>query len=162
MNATRYRIRAAEDRDAPAMMHLLNEIIEIGGTTAHQRPFDETGIQRAFLSAPLLISCFVAERASSLLGFQALEWSDPNWSGDDGMPEDWAIISTFVGSRQRRQGIGRALFSETLARARAVGARFIDPTIRKNNADGLRFYEGLGFVDYIERPEAYSKRFGPL
>ena len=55
-----------------------------------------------------------------LLGFQALEWCDPDWPGDDALPADWAVIATYVDPQARQRGVGRALFAET---ARAAPCR---------------------------------------
>lgn len=89
-------IRTARDEDADDMAALLNEIISAGGTTAHTRHFDRARLLRTFTSAPRAISCHVAVDGGTVLGFQALEWSDPDWPGEDRLPADWAIISTYV------------------------------------------------------------------
>lgn len=153
-------VRAAQPQDASAMARILNEIIEIGGTTAHREHFDEQRIISYFISPKLGISCFVALEGEQVLGFQSLEWSDPDWPGDK-LPADWAIVATFVDPHAHKKGAGRALFANTLEAAKKAGASFIDATIRKENTGGLAFYQGMGFTDYREGPETISKRLAP-
>src|SRR5690606_3208516 len=97
------------------MAGILNAIIAIGGTTAHRQPFDARRIGQEFITPARGISCFVALDAGALGGFQALEWSDPVWPGEDRLPADWAFISTYVAPGQHRRGIGKALFARTRA-----------------------------------------------
>lgn len=154
-------VRIASPRDAGPMAQLINEIIAIGGTTAHRRPFDEHRILDEFIAAKRGICCFVAVDDAQILGFQALEWCDPDWPGEDRLPADWAVIGTYVAPGAHGRGIGRALFLETAKAAKAAGVRFIDATIRKENEGGRAFYAGIGFVDYRTGDESVSKRFAP-
>jgi hypothetical protein len=89
-------VRAARDEDADQMAAILNEIVSIGGLTSREGPFDGGRIRREFISPPRGISCFVAAAGSDVKGFQSLEWSDPDWPGEDRLPADWAFISTYV------------------------------------------------------------------
>lgn len=155
------QVRPALPQDARAMAQILNEIIEIGGTTAHRQQFDEERIITYFISPKLGISCFVALEGEQLLGFQSLEWSDPDWPGDR-LPADWAIVATFVDPHAHKRGAGRALFANTVEAAKKAGVSFIDATIRKENAGGQAFYQGIGFTDYRDGAETISKRFAPL
>lgn len=154
-------IREAEDGDAVQMAVILNEIIEIGGLTAHLTRFDAERIRRTFIHPVRRISCFVALDGLQVRGFQALEWSDPEWPGEDRLPADWALVSTFVQPGHHRRGIGKALFKRTAAAAEAAGVRFIDATIRQENARAQAFYGSLGFEEYRRSADAVSKRFAP-
>lgn len=137
-------LRPARAEDAAEMAALLNEIIAIGGTTAHEDALDEAGMIERYISAPSLISCTVAEEEAVILGFQGLFRPSPGGQ----MPPDWAVIATFARVGRTGGGVGRALFAETLRRARAAGVRTIDATIRADNASGLGFYAHMGFADY--------------
>ena len=141
-------IRAAIPADADALAALLSQIIDAGGTTAHLNPFDAPRMLNHYIAPPLAISCFVAQVGGTIAGFQALEWSDPNWPGPDSLPADWALIASFVHADFQGRGIGKALFTKTLAAAQCAGARCIDATIRADNQGGLAFYTSLGFTDY--------------
>lgn len=141
-------LRDATSADAGAMAELLNAIIDDGGTTAHLRPFDAARMQRHYISPPLAISCFLAEKSGTVLGFQALEWCDPDWPGPDRLPPDWAVIASFVSAAARGRGIGGALFARSRKAALGAGVRAIDATIRADNPAGLGFYASIGFFPY--------------
>jgi len=141
------------------MCDLLNKIIAIGGTTAHREPFDLARMQADYIAHPRGVLCSVAVRDRAIVGFQSLERGDPTWQGEAPLTEDWGVIATFVADGQQGQGIGRKLFAATLEAARAAELIAIDATIRMENAGGLAFYGGLGFVDYCERKGAQAKRY---
>lgn len=147
-------VREATRADAEAMADLLNAIIAIGGTTAHEDPFDADAMEAGYISPPGLVSCFVAEAGGELVGFQGMVRStDP----DDPLPDDWATIGTFARVGQTQAGVGRALFAKTVDAARAAGISVIDATIRADNTGGLAFYARLGFVDYDRLPSVPLK-----
>lgn len=154
-------VRPATGEDASAMAELINAIIRRGGTTGYRDPFNEQKIRDVFVSPPLAIACHIAEQEGRLVGFQALEWCDPDWPGEDALPSDWAVIATYVDQTCHGAGIGRALFTATRAAACKAGAVYIDATIRKENAGGQAYYEAMGFVDYRSSSEAVSKRLAP-
>jgi len=56
--------------------------------------------------------------------------------------------ASFVASAAAGKGIGQHLFAATKKAAMDAGAAVIDATIRADNVAGLRYYSGLGFVDY--------------
>ncbi len=143
------------------MARILNDIIAIGGTTAHSKWFDAEAIIGAFIAPKRGISCFVALSGSQLVGFQALEWSDPDWPGDDRLPADWGIISTYVDPQAHQRGAGRALFTQTAEAAGRAGVRFIDATVRVENTGGQAYYDKLGFTDYRQGAGTVCKRFVP-
>jgi ribosomal protein S18 acetylase RimI-like enzyme len=151
-------VRTADVADAEPMAALLNALIAQGGTTARRRPFDKKQIVEQLISPPYGINCAVAAAGSDVVGFQALEWADPDWPGPDKLPPDWAIIATYVALEHHGQGIGRKLFATTLAAARVASVRHIDATIRCENAGGLAYYDGMGFVDYRQGDGTISKR----
>ncbi len=141
-------VRRAVEADAPAMAELLNAIIAKGGTTAHRTPFTTDRMVRHYVAAERGISCTVAEADGEILGFQALAWPDPNWTGANPLPGGWATIATFVAIGAQGRGVGGRLFAATKAAARAAGATTIDATIRRENAGGQAYYGGLGFWEY--------------
>lgn len=151
--------RPARRPDAPGMCQLLNAIILEGGTTAHREPFSEEKMIEAYIEAKLGIACTVAVEGDSVLGFQSLEWCDPNWTGDHALPPDWTVIATYVARAAKGHGIGRLLFAETINAAKAADVKTIDATIRHENTGGLAYYSRMGFVDYRQYDEACAKRF---
>ena len=137
-------IRPATPDDAPEMTELLNKIIAIGGTTAHQTPFDADRMQAHYITAPTQICCHVACLDGKVVGFQHLDGPDPAQGGEAG----WGYIASFVATEAAGKGIGQALFDATRAVANSAGVRSINATIRADNAVGLRYYQGLGFAPF--------------
>lgn len=142
--------RSAEPSDAQAMTDLLNEIIEVGGTTAHQQPYTPAKMQADYIDAETGISCVLAEKDGRIVGFQSLEWP---YEGTDSLPENWAIIATFVKRGLTGSGIGKAMFLDTEMVAANSGVETIDATIRADNTGGLVYYEKMGFQDYKVTPD---------
>lgn len=140
-------VRPARAEDAAGLCELLNAIIRIGGTTALEEPMDVHGFREYFIDGPRALACFVAvERdGGQRLGFQALD-RHPE------LPPDWADIATFARAQPKVPGVGTALFAATRARARALGLRAINATIRADNAGGLAYYTKMGFEDYRVDP----------
>jgi L-amino acid N-acyltransferase YncA len=139
---TAITVRPARAADVPALCAFLNEIVRIGGTTAHETPFTDASFTAHFLSGAGFVSCFVAEDADGRpCAFQALERSDS-------LPEGWADIGTFARPQAKLPGAGTALFAATKAHARNAGFTAINATIRADNIGGLAYYGKMGFVDY--------------
>ncbi len=151
-------IRTADIADAKPMAALINALIARGGTTAHRRSIEKKQIIEQFISPPYDIKCTVAVDGSDVIGFQVIEWADPDWKGPDKLPPDWAIIATYVALERHGQGIGRRLFGATLAAARAAGVHHIDAMIRCENVGGLAYDDGMEFVNYRQGHGAISKR----
>lgn len=135
-------VRKANPGDAAAMAALLNRIIAIGGTTAHQVPKASDAVRRDYIDGPDCITAVVAERDGAILGWQAVGW----WQGD-------AHIGTFVDPDIQAKGIGAALFAETLTGARLAGLKEIHASIRADNVPGLAYYARIGFVDDSVEPD---------
>ncbi len=133
-------IRKARASDLVAITEILNEIIEIGGTTAYQTPrrpdyFNEQispEFPRSFMH--------VAEDEAQILGFQWINPFDP--------PEEHlGGIATFAKPGITQRGIGSALFAATKAAAIAAGFTTIVAVIRADNTGGLAYYSKMGFED---------------
>ncbi|MCU0906408.1 MAG: GNAT family N-acetyltransferase [Rhodobacteraceae bacterium] len=138
-------LRQAGADDATTLSDLLNDIIAIGGTTAHQTPFTVDRFRATYIDTPARISCAAAFDATGALGFQSLSWPA---KGDYPVPDGWAVIGSFVRAGLQGRGIGQHLWAMTRDAARAAGVQAIDATIRADNVPGLRFYTGLGFTDW--------------
>ncbi len=134
--------------DADAMSALINPIIAEGSTTAHRNGFDAARMLHHYIAPPHHISCVTAWEGDTLLGFQSLVWSDPDYNGHGKLPGDWAVIGSFVQPHGQGKGVGRAMFAVTREIARQVGVVAIDATIRADNVPGLRYYSKMGFQDF--------------
>lgn len=140
-------VRAARSDDAPALADLLNQIIARGGTTALEEAFTPEALDRAYLTGPDVICCFVALDAVTGRheGFQTL-------GRYAGLPDDIGDIGTFARVDGGQRGVGRALFAATREAARRLGLSAINATIRADNTGGLTFYGRMGFLDHSVRP----------
>ena len=135
-------IRMANIEDVPLLCEVLNEIIQVGGTTAIETPLSVEEFSNYFLSGKNYISCFMAEDKEGLpLGFQSLEYHPE-------LPVDWADIATFARLKSKVRGIGTALFSYSKAHAAEAGIVGINATIRADNSGGIAYYEKMGFRTY--------------
>jgi len=128
------------------MTALLNRIIAIGGTTAHEVAFTPEAIIAHYIEGVEPICCHLAEDDQGLIGFQSV-------GHNPALPEGWGDIGTFVAPDRQRSGAGQALFAVTVTAARGAGVRVLNATIRADNAPGLGYYARRGFVDYAEDPD---------
>ncbi|MHA6265499.1 N-acetyltransferase family protein [Aliiroseovarius sp. CAU 1755] len=140
--------RQARPADAQAMCDLLNPIIREGSTTAHRSVFDAERMRVTHIDEPRLIRTTLAFDGDDLLGFQLLEWSDPAYDGPEALPDDWAVIASFVRTGLQGRGVGQVLWRDTLLAAKRAKVKAIDASIRTDNLSGLAYYSKLGFRDY--------------
>ncbi|MDO6590385.1 GNAT family N-acetyltransferase [Loktanella sp. D2R18] len=138
-------VRLATPADAAHMTTLLNAIIGVGGSTAHETPFTVEKMLSDYILPPALVCCHVAENAGKVVGFQWLGWPR---NPDDPMPKGWGVIASFVAPEAAGMGVGQGLFAATKSAANTADVAVIDATIRADNVAGLRYYGGLGFQDY--------------
>jgi L-amino acid N-acyltransferase YncA len=141
-------IRDAVPADAAAMADILNEIIAIGGTTAHETPKTVNEVRTEYISGPEVLSSVVAEDGGKVIGWQSVE----HWKGE-------AHIGTFVRPGIQAKGVGADLFAETRAKVAALGQTAIIASIRADNVPGLAYYARIGFVDVAHDPD-YALRDG--
>jgi L-amino acid N-acyltransferase YncA len=141
-------IRPATPSDAPAMTAILNAIIAIGGTTAHEDPKSPVTVTTDYISGPDVLASSVAEQGGTIIGWQSVGWYHGN-------PE----IGTFVQPGVQAKGIGAQLFALSCATLRAAGITYIIATIRADNVPGLAYYARIGFRDIAHDPD-YALRNG--
>jgi L-amino acid N-acyltransferase YncA len=135
-------VRKALAEDAAGMAELLNHIIAIGGTTAHQNPTDAAKTRQHAIDGPDVLSSVVAEEDGSILGWQSVE----RWQGEP-------HIGTYVRTGLQAKGIGAELFALTLEVLRAQSVRHIIASIRADNASGLAYYARIDFRDIGHEPD---------
>ncbi len=141
-----FSLRPARDGDAGELSGLLNQIIAVGGTTAHETPLTDVTFREHFLAGRDHLSCQVAENDDGLLlGFQSLE-------RNANLPAGWGDIATFARLQPKVPGVGRALFAATRMVAKDLGLVAINATIRADNTSGLGYYGKMGFQDYAVKP----------
>ena len=134
-------VRATAPSDVPDLCAIINEIIAIGGTTAHETPFTPASFSRHFLEDVNFVCSFTALSDGELAGFQSL-YRSPD------LPYGWGDIGTFARVNNKVAGVGTALFAHTKAFARTAGLISLNATIRADNVSGLAYYSKMGFTDY--------------
>lgn len=138
-------VRRAGVLDARPLADLLNEIIELGGTTALTTPISVTEIKDWITRQPNRSAWHLAEDdRGAVLGFQFIEPADY-------LPEEAAEIATFAKVGKVQMGIGSALFKATQIAARQLGYSWINANIRTDNFGGLAYYQSRGFEDYAKK-----------
>ncbi len=135
-------VRVAQPADVAAMTGLLNQIIAIGGTTAHQEVMTLMAVAAYYVSGPDVMSSVVAEDAGRVIGWQSVG----HWQAE-------AHIGTFVQPDLQARGAGRAMFALTCDILRGQGVAKLIASIRSDNAPGLAFYARIGFVDFAQDPD---------
>ncbi len=131
------KIRTATVGDAAAIEGILAPIVAHGGLTALRAEDVEAAVTSKIASYAESGSFLVAE-TDRIIGFQYL-------SPYPGKSAHVADIATFADINQRQSGIGRALFVETRKIALSRNFHKITARIRADNADGLPYYERMGF-----------------
>lgn len=138
----RLHITRACAADTREMAELLNQIIDLGGTTAFLDPLTSSDIQDWVDTAGARGLGFVARtEAGQMVGFQ---WVDPHPT----LGRDVAQIASFVRPGATGIGIGSQLFNATRKVTRDLGYAWIDATIRADNESGLTYYQSQGFETY--------------
>lgn len=136
-------VRPAHDLDAREMVAILNEVIEIGGTTAMTHPIDAQYLIDRMNAEREVSSWLVAEKPDGeIVGFQ---WVT---RGGEYLPPEAAEIATFAKPGQQGLGIGSKLMEATKAAAKRLGYTWINANIRADNESGLTYYQSRGFEDY--------------
>ena len=143
-------VRPAVQQDTEAMCQVINPLIEAGNSTARGTLFDSSRMWHDVIAMPLGLSCCVETVDHKVLGFQSLDLATPP---DAHSPAGrWSSIASFVSAGVQGWGLGQAMFDHTKFQATAAKLDFIDAKIRADNVAGLRYYTGLGFMDYNRVP----------
>jgi len=138
------KIRQAQPSDAAGISEMLQEMAAQG---KRNLPSDKDYVLQSYVAHPDTIRCSIAlDDGGGILGLQILKRASEG--NPYGVAPGWGIIGTHIHPRAARQGIGKALFAQTLAAARGAGLTKIDATIGADNEEGLGYYEAMGFRTY--------------
>ncbi|MBV2359514.1 GNAT family N-acetyltransferase [Thalassococcus sp. CAU 1522] len=129
-------VRDMQRSDVPACVDIINHIIALGGSTAHEEPFDKDSFATEYFRDPAVANVVLS--GDRIVGFQAA------FDVGDGLYS----IGSFTDRKHPVRGAGRALFDKTLADCRARGGVAILAKITADNALGLTFYSRMGFRDF--------------
>jgi L-amino acid N-acyltransferase YncA len=125
-------VRNAHTDDAAAMADILNRIIAIGGTTAHEKPTSDAEVREHYIEGPEVLSSVVAELDGQVIGWQSVG----HFHGDP-------HIGSFVQPGIQAKGVGSGMFGLTCETLRAKGVGYILAWIR---ADNVPITRGSGFA----------------
>ena len=137
------QVRPATKDDVPGMSLFLQQLAALGKRTS---PSDQEFVLAHYVEHPDSVLCVVAEDGGTILGFQALTVATEG--NPYGVTVGWGVIGTHVRPDTARRGVGRALFAATLEAAKRTGLRKIDASIGATNAEGLAYYDAMGFRTY--------------
>ena len=152
-----FSVRKAEYGDIKKMSNILNEIINEGGLTLQNSITTPVDFKRDYFTNPFTLCNHVATQGTKIIGFQFLEWSDPNWSGVDKLPSDWGLIATYVSKNERGLGVGKQLFEATRLASNDKGMCSISATMNSTNKGAIGYYESLGFCEYLTFENEYKQ-----
>lgn len=139
-------LRRSVPEDANLMTGLLNEIIRLGGTTAHQCAKSARQMRTDYIDELYVVTAVLAGDKNKIIGWQAVGI----WPG---LPPGWGDIGTFVrAGMQARSSMGVS-FEKTTLVARAAALRALNATIRADYAAGLAFCPRMGFVGHGHDPK---------
>lgn len=130
-------VRPYRESDLPAMTAAWNQVVEDGRAFPQTEPVapDEAAEYFGSFSA-----CSVAELDGKVVGMYEIR---PNNIGRCG---HIANASYAVDPGSRGRGVGRALVSDSLVRARELGFRIMQfNAVVKENSSARHLYESLGF-----------------
>lgn len=148
-------IRIAERRDIPAMTEIYNEQVRNGTATFD---LEECSIENRtawFEAHTDRYVLLVDEREGEIAGYASLSQYRVKPAYDPTVE-----LSVYVAPQFRRQGVGRGLMEDLLARARAdESLHTVVSVITEGNAVSCRLHESLGFVHCGTVREA-GRKFG--
>ena len=147
-------VRDAVASDAAEISAFLQELTALGKRV---RPDSEDFVREYYIGDPLKVSCSVAVDETGVLGFQTIKLAEAGNPWD--VTPGWGIIGTHIRPSAARRGVGRALFAVSLAKAREAGLEHLDASIGSANAEGLGYYDAMGFRTYRTPGDLICKRF---
>lgn len=135
-------VRSATPADATAMTAILNAVIALGGTTAHEHPKSPDQVRQDYIDGPDVLSSVVALTDGRVVGWQSVN----HWRNE-------AHIGSFVQPGLQAKGTGAQMFALTCQRLRNLGIPSIIASIRADNLPGLAYYARIGFIDVAHDPD---------
>lgn len=137
-------IRPISELDAEEISIYLQQLAALGKRDIGS---DAAYVLENYVHHDDIIRCSVAEgEEGKILGLQVLKLAVAGNSY--GVTPGWGMIGTHVHPDAAGRGVGRALFGVTRQAAMDAGLHQIDATIGAKNAEGLAYYEAMGFRTY--------------
>jgi len=143
-------VREMRKGDAEACVAIINPIIAKGGSTAYEDPYEVADFDAHYRQEAKIANVVTLD--GRVVGFQsAFEVEDGVYS-----------IGSFTDQENPAKGAGRAIFTKTLADARALNGKSIIAKITSDNTGGLAYYSSVGFVDETVVPDDLIRRNGKV
>lgn len=136
-------IRRATVEDAAPIAAVLNGVIAEGPLTVFDRPFSVDQERQFIATLGPRSALHIADENGMILGVQSVDRLS-HWASS---MDHVATIGTWLTPEARGRGIGRMLFNQSAAFARANGYSKIVIQVLATNSRSLTFYRGLGFAD---------------
>ena len=153
------RIRAAEPRDADALVRLGEDVgAEPGGWLITSGSWRSAAEERRYLKAirryPHAAVYVAEDDLGSVVGRLSLARDQHPSSAHV------ADLGLMVARTHRRQGIGRALMEQAVRWARLAGVRKLELHVFPHNDAAIALYESMGFEREGYRKEHYRRDDG--
>ncbi|MFO0962495.1 MAG: GNAT family N-acetyltransferase [Phycisphaerales bacterium] len=153
---TAARIRLARPEDAPALAAIYNHAVLETTATFDTEPKDAAERQRWLAAHDAAHPVTVAEVDGRVVGWASLtRWSDRC------AYDSTAETSFYVEPASQGRGIGRALLTDLVARARAAGLHALLARITVGSEASVRLHRALGFQPVGTLREV-GRKFGKL
>ena len=128
-----FEVRDMQRADVAACLKIINHIINVGGSTAYEEPYDEAGLAAHYMDEPPASNVVLLD--GRVVGFQAAFEIEPGVFS----------IGSFTDQENPARGAGAALFAKTRDDCRKLGGTSIIAKITSDNTGGLAFYSKMGF-----------------
>lgn len=141
-------IRDAQESDLPAIVAIYNASIPSRMATADLEPVTVTDRRAWFRQfTPGRFPLWVIESGGQIAGWLSFRmfYGRPAYAAT-------AEVSVYVAPQYQRQGVGRRLLSEAIARGPELGLKTLLYVCFAHNAPSLRLSEGLGFAHWGHLP----------
>lgn len=147
-------IRDARAGDALAIMAIYNDAVLHTTAIWNETVVDEANRQawmaeRQGMGYPVLVACDVQ---GQVIGYASFG----NWRAFDGYRHT-VEHSVYVAATARGQGVGRALMTELMQRARALGKHVMVAAIEAENKASIELHRQLGFEPCGLMPQVGAK-----
>ena len=128
-------IRKGERKDIPALLKLIQELADYENASKEVEMTEDQLLQDGFGENPSY-SFLVAEEKEIIIGISLFYFRYSTWKGKTIYLEDLIVTQP-----QRRKGIGKMLFEETIETGKSLKCSGMSWQVLEWNAASIRFYK---------------------
>lgn len=143
-----FEVRNMIRADIHACVSIINHIISLGGSTAHEDAFDDAGFADHYMDEPDVAN--VVTHDGRVVGFQAA------FEVETGVYS----IGSFTDQQNPVRGAGAAVFAKTQTDCRKLAGTSIIAKITSDNTGGLSYYSKMGFRPDTIWPAHFTRADG--